>query len=480
MKTIQMLIDGEWVGNEKEQWIDVINPASGEIITRIVRGNEKHADRAVQSARKALKNKEWKSIKPFERGQFLQETARYIRENAEELAALESMDIGKPSAQAKADIEAAARYFEFYGGLADKVFGDSIPIEEDLLNVTVIEPIGVTLHIVPWNYPIQITARSVAAAIATGNVVIVKSSEDTPLTTNFLAKWFYEKLPKGVFQHLTGYGAEIGSALTSHPGINQITFTGSVPTGIAVMKSAANNVVPVTLELGGKSPNVVFKDADLNRAVPAIVNSIVQNAGQTCSAGSRLLIDETIADELLEKLVEKFKSLKVGPPANIADVGPIINEKQYNRILEILRNIENEAKILVGGEAVQVEGYENGFYISPTIIEASDHDNSFVQEEIFGPVLSVVRFSDVDEAIELANATDYGLVAGVWTKDIDVAHYVASRIESGQVFINSYGAAGGVQMPFGGYKKSGIGREKSHLAVQNYIQIKNIAVQVQL
>lgn len=480
MEKIQILIDGTWVGDENEQWIDVINPASSELITQIVRGNEKHAERAVQAARKALKSTEWRAFKPFQRGQFLQETARYIRENAEELAELESLDIGKPSGQAKADIEAAARYFEFYGGLADKVFGDSIPIEEDLLNVTVIEPIGVTLHIVPWNYPIQITARSVAAAIATGNVVIVKSSEDTPLTTNFLAKWFHEKLPKGVFQHITGYGAEIGSVLTSHPGINQITFTGSVPTGIAVMKSAANNVVPVTLELGGKSPNIVFKDADLERAVPAIVNSIVQNAGQTCSAGSRLLVDETIADELLEKLVEKFENLKVGPPANNADVGPIINEKQYDRILGILDTIDKQVKIIVGGEAVQVEGYENGFYISPAIIEASNHNNSIVQEEIFGPVLSVVRFSNVEEAIELANATEYGLVAGVWTKDIDIAHYVASRIESGQVFINSYGAAGGVQMPFGGYKKSGIGREKSHLAVQNYIQIKNIAIQVRL
>ena len=450
------------------------------MITQIVRGNEKHADAAVQAARKALESSEWKSIKPFERGQFLQETARFIRENAEELAALESLDIGKPSGQAKADIEAAARYFEFYGGLADKVFGDTIPIEENLLNVTVIEPIGVTLHIVPWNYPIQITARSVAAAIATGNVVIVKSSEDTPLTTNFLAKWFHEKLPKGVFQHVTGYGAEIGAALTSHPGINQITFTGSVPTGIAVMKSAANNVVPVTLELGGKSPNIVFKDADLERAVPAIVNSIVQNAGQTCSAGSRLLVDETIADELLEKLVEKFKNLKVGPPAANADVGPIINKKQYDQILGILDTADKQAKILVGGQPVEVEGYEKGFYISPAIIEASSHDSSFVQEEIFGPVLSVVRFSDVEEAISLANDTEYGLVAGVWTKDIDRAHYVAARIESGQVFINSYGAAGGVQMPFGGYKKSGIGREKSHLAVQNYIEIKNIAIQIRL
>ncbi|MCM3088430.1 aldehyde dehydrogenase family protein [Bhargavaea ginsengi] len=480
MKKIKMLINGEWTGNEADNWIDIINPAAGEVSAQIVRGDQSHADMAVTAAKNALESQEWKAFKPYVRGQFLTETARHIREHAQELAALESEDTGKPIKQAEADIEAAARYFEFYGGIADKVFGDTIPIEEDLLNMTVIEPIGVTLHIVPWNYPIQITSRSVAAAIATGNVVIVKSSEDTPLTTHFLAEWFHEKLPRGVFQHVTGYGHEIGAALSSHPGVNQITFTGSVPTGISVMKSAAENVVPVTLELGGKSPNVVFKDADLKRAVPAIVNSIVQNAGQTCSAGSRLLVEESIADELLGLLQDAFKKLTVGPPENGADVGPIINKKQFERISSILEQVKKEANVLIGGEAAQVEGDENGYYIQPTIVETADHDAFFVQEEIFGPVLSVVRFRDIHEAIELANATEYGLVAGVWTKDIDVANYVGSRIKSGQVFINSYGAAGGVQMPFGGYKKSGIGREKSHLAVQNYVQIKNIATKIQL
>lgn len=480
MELIKMLINGSWVGDENDQWIDVINPASGETVTQIVRGNKNHANQVVESAKIALNSPGWQAYKPYERGQFLQETAQFIRQNANELAKLEATDIGKPMAQARADVEAAARYFEFYGGIADKVFGDTIPIEQDLLNVTIIEPMGVTLHIVPWNYPIQITARSVAAALATGNVVIVKSSEDTPLTTNFLAKWFHEKLPKGVFQHVTGYGAEVGAALSSHPGINQITFTGSVPTGIAVMTAAAANVVPVTLELGGKSPNIVFNDADLERAVPVIVNSIIQNSGQTCSAGSRLLVEDTVADQLLDKLIEKFNSLTVGPPEKDADIGPVINKKQYDKILSTLENIGEKGRVLVGGQAVQVEGYEDGYYIKPTMIETSNHDESFVQEEIFGPVLSVVRFKDMSEAIELANDTEYGLVAGIWTKDIDVAHYVASRVQSGQVFINSYGAAGGVQMPFGGYKKSGIGREKSHLAVQNYIQVKNLAVQVKI
>lgn len=478
MDNIKMLIGGEWIGGD--EWIEVRNPASNDVIAQIVRGNAAHADQAVNAASKALKSKEWKAIKPYERGQLLVELANYVRENAEELAVLESNDVGKPLPQARGDVEAAARYFEFYGGIADKVFGDSIPIEENLLNVTVVEPIGVTVHIIPWNYPIQITARSVGAALATGNVVIVKSSEDTPLSTNFLAKWFHDKLPKGVFQHLTGYGAEIGVALSSHKKINQITFTGSVSTGISVMQAAAENVVPVTLELGGKSPNIVFQDADLERALPAIVNSITQNAGQTCSAGSRLLVQDTIADELLEQLVIRFGELTVGPASSNADVGPIINQKQYIRILEILDVATKRGRVLVGGKAIQVNDFENGFYISPTIIEASSHDDNYVQEEIFGPVLSVVRFHSIEEAIELANDTEYGLVAGVWSKDIDVAHYVAARVEAGQVFVNTYGAAGGVQMPFGGYKKSGIGREKSHLAVQNYVQIKNLAIHIKL
>ncbi|MCM3356636.1 MULTISPECIES: aldehyde dehydrogenase family protein [unclassified Psychrobacillus] len=478
MEKINMLINGEWVSGN--QWIDVRDPATSDVIAQIVRGNETHVDEAVAAARLALKSKEWKAFKPFQRGQLLVELAGYIRLHAEELAALESLDVGKPMNQARADVEAAARYFEFYGGIADKVFGDTIPIEENLLNVTVVEPIGVTVHIVPWNYPIQITARSVGAALATGNVVIVKSSEDTPLSTNFLAQWFHEKLPKGVFQHLTGYGAEVGAALSSHKGINQITFTGSVQTGISVMQSAAANIVPVTLELGGKSPNIVFQDADLDRAIPAIVNSITQNAGQTCSAGSRLLVQDTIADELLEQLVVRFGELSIGPASINADVGPIINQKQHERILNILSEASKQGNVLVGGKGVEVRDYENGYYISPTIIEATSHEESYVQEEIFGPVLSVVRFHSVEEAIELANETEYGLVAGVWSKDIDVAHYVAARIEAGQVFINTYGAAGGVQMPFGGYKKSGIGREKSHLAVQNYIQIKNLAIQVKI
>lgn len=294
MKNIPMLINGEWIYGDAEVLLDVENPSTGEIIAQISNASQAHVEEAVRSARRAFESDEWRQWKAFERGQLLIDFAHYIRQHAEEWSLLECRDVGKPLTQARADIEAAARYFEFYGGAADKVMGDTIPIEDGLLNAVVLEPVGITVHIVPWNYPVQITARSVAAAIATGNAVIVKSAEDTPLTTHAITEWLAEKLPTGIFQHITGLGRDVGPDLTSHPDINHITFTGSVPTGIAVMRAAAENVVPVTLELGGKSPNIVFADANMEQALEGVVRAIIQNAGQTCSAGARLLIEESI------------------------------------------------------------------------------------------------------------------------------------------------------------------------------------------
>ena len=472
-----MLLNGEWIGDSESEWLAVYNPSNGEKLTEIVNATKKQIDAAVAAAQVAFESKEWKAFKPYERGQLLMELAIHIRKNAEELAELECLDVGKPITQARKDIEAAARYFEFYAGAADKLMGDSIPIEDGLLDVTVFEPMGVTAHIVPWNYPIQITSRSVAAAIATGNAVIVKSAEDTPLTTNFLAKWFAEsELPRGIFQHVTGLGANAGSYLVSHRDVDQITFTGSVQTGITVMQAAAKNVTPVTLELGGKSPNIVFQDADLEMAASSIVNAIIQNAGQTCSAGSRLLVHDQIKEEFVSKLVEKFANLTIGQGMLDPDIGPILNKRQYEKILDYLEIGKKEGKVLFGGTAATVDGASGGNYVIPTIIDELGPDSKLAQEEIFGPVLSIFTFQNVEEAIKLANNTDYGLVAGVWSQNIDTAHYTASRVKAGQVFVNNYGAAGGIQMPFGGYKKSGIGREKGFEALRNYVQIKNLAV----
>lgn len=472
-----MLINGKWVGDDSNEWLPVFNPSNGELIAEIVKGKKEHVDEAVHAAQVAFESDEWKKVKPYERGQLLVRLAAHIRNNAEQWSKWECEDVGKPISQAKADVEAAARYFEFYGGAADKVMGDTIPIEEGILNATVLEPVGVTAHIVPWNYPLQITARSVAAAIATGNAVIVKSAEDTPLTTHAIAEWFAEsELPKGIFQHVTGLGADVGGPLAGHPGIHHITFTGSVNTGISVMKAAAENVVPVTLELGGKSPNIVFADANEELALEGIVRAIIQNAGQTCSAGSRLLIEEKYKDHFLRKLTAKFNELTIGPGIDDREIGPILNKKQFDQIINKIQDAKPAGNIIAGGESVTISGSEGGYYIQPTIIDGLDNNHPLAKEEIFGPVLTVFTFETIEEAIALANSTDYGLVAGIWTRNIDVAHYVASKVKSGQVFINNYGAAGGVQMPFGGYKKSGIGREKGFIALRNYTQVKNIAV----
>jgi aldehyde dehydrogenase (NAD+) len=476
MEKIKMLINGEWVGSSAANWLPVFNPATGEQLAEIVDATTEQVDAAVEAASIAFESKEWKAFKPYERGQLLMEMAYYIRENAAVLSELECLDVGKPISQARTDVEMAARYFEFYAGAADKLMGDSIPIEDGMLNVTIFEPMGVTAHVIPWNYPIQITSRSVAAALATGNAVIVKSAEDTPMTTNMLSKWFYNsKLPKGIFQHITGTGANVGNHLVAHEGVDQITFTGSVQTGISVMKCAADKVTPVTLELGGKSPNIVFQDADLAKALEGVVNSIIQNAGQTCSAGSRLLVHSSIKEKFVQMVVERFENLRVGQGMEDPDIGPILNKRQYEKILAYLELGKKEGKILTGGDPVIVKG-AGGFYIEPTVIDGLDPNSSLAQDEIFGPVLSVFSFDSVEEAIMLANNTDFGLVTGIWSTDINKAHYTASRIRAGQVFINSYGAGGGIQMPFGGYKKSGIGREKGFEALRNYVQIKNLAV----
>lgn len=474
MEHIPMCINGEWIFGGKD--IQVCNPSTGKPLVTISNATPEQIDQAVDNANRAFESEEWRKFKPFERGQLLVELAQYIRTHAERWAELESLDVGKPMTQARADVEAAARYFEFYGGAADKVMGETIPIEEGLLNAVVLEPVGVTVHIVPWNYPIQITSRSVAAAIATGNAVIIKSAEDTPLSTHEMVKWLKDRLPKGIIQHITGYGRDVGAYISSHPDIHHITFTGSVPAGISVMQAAAQNVVPVTLELGGKSPNIVFKDADEKQALEGVMRAIVQNAGQTCSAGARLLIERSYKDAFLTKLVTLFEKIRIGAGEQDLDMGPLLNETQFKKITSLLELAARDGQVLTGGKTLQIEGYPEGYYVAPTIVDGLDVTHPLAMEEIFGPVLTVFTFDTVKEAVSMANATPYGLVAGIWTSNLNTAHYVASRVKAGQVFINNYGAAGGIQMPFGGYKKSGIGREKGLVALRNYTQMKNIAI----
>jgi aldehyde dehydrogenase (NAD+) len=478
MTTKKMYINGKWVESSNGRVLDVINPADGNVLYQIPRGQKEDVDRAIKAARFAFESEEWQTLKPHERGRVLHKMSELIFRDKEELAKMETLDTGKPISQARSDVEAGARYFEYYSGMADKMFGETIPIEYGILDYTVREPMGVTAHIIPWNYPLQIASRSVAAAIATGNVVVLKPAEDTPSSALKLAELFEEiGLPKGVYNVVTGFGHETGAALTNHPDINQITFTGSVATGMTVMEAASKLVIPVTLELGGKSPNLVFEDCPWEDALNWVVRSIVQNAGQTCSAGSRLLVQRSIHQKFVSEVCSRMEALKLGKGLDDPDLGPILSKKQFDRIASFLDKARKlDGAILTGGERAIVDHAEEGYYLQPTVIDQVDPSSPLAQEEIFGPVLTVFPFENEEEALRLANGTPYGLVAGIWTKDVSRAHRLAGKIRAGQIFINNYGAGGGIQMPFGGYKKSGFGREKGLEALRNYTQLKNVAI----
>jgi aldehyde dehydrogenase (NAD+) len=475
-----LYIDGTWRESVSKETFISTNPSNGEPLAEVPRGTKEDIDLAVRAARKAFERVEWSEMLPAERGRILFRFGELIREQKDLLAELESLDTGKPLSQAYADVEVSARYCEYYGGIADKILGETIPVKPNILDYTLREPLGISGQIVPWNYPIQIAMRGIAPAIATGNTVVVKPAEDTPMTIMEIAK-ISEKagLPKGVLNIVTGFGNEAGSALSSHPDINQITFTGSVETGISVMKSAAQNVVPTTMELGGKSPNIVFADANLDEAAEWVVKSITQNSGQTCSAGSRLIVEKSIHNEFVKRLKSKMEKLTIGPGITNPDMGSIISEKQLERIEQYMKIAQDEGlQIITGGRSLKEGECAKGFFFQPTIIDGVQPSHRLACEEVFGPVLSVLTFESVEEALTIANGTEFGLVTAIWTENIHKAHFLASKINAGQIFINNYGAGGGVEMPFGGYRKSGFGREKGLETLRQYTQLKNIAVKI--
>ncbi len=470
----QLLIDGRWVDAVAGETIDVLDPCTAEPFCTIARGRAEDVDRAVQAAQRAL-NGDWGRMTATERGRILQRLAQLIVAHGDELAQLEARDTGKPMSVARADAAAVARYFEFYGGAADKVHGQTIPYLNGY-NVSVVRiPHGVTAHIIPWNYPAQMMGRTLAPALAMGNAAVVKPSEDACLTTLKLAELALEAgLPPGALNIVTGYGAEAGAALTAHPGIHFATFTGSPEVGIQVQQATAHNHVPCVLELGGKSPQIVFDDADLAKAAPIIVKAIVQNAGQTCSAGSRLLVQQGIYDRFVETIAQRFSALRVGTPEMDLDCGPMINAKQRSRVQTFITSaIEQGVPMLVQGQLAQGVSH-NGYFVAPALFGPVPRTHRLACHEIFGPVLSVMPFTDEEDAVRLANATEYGLVAGVWTENGGRQARMAQRIASGQVFINCYGAGGGVELPFGGVKKSGYGREKGLLALEEMSTTKTI------
>ena len=453
----------------------MLDPSDGQPYDEIQRSNPSDIDQAVRSARQCL-DSVWSKLGAAERGRMLMRLSLKITEHSEELSAIEQRDCGKPSRQARADAAALARYFEFYAGACDKLHGETIPYLDGYSVLTWREPHGVTGHIIPWNYPMQIFGRSVGGALAAGNVCVVKPAEDACLSLIRVAQLAAEVgFPAGAINIVTGYGHEVGDALARHPGIDHISFTGSPSVGTLIQQVAAQRHCPVTLELGGKSPQIVFADADLDAAIPAIVNAIVQNAGQTCSAGSRVLVDLAIYEPFLTRLGQSFEKLRVGPPAMDLDLGPLIRQSQQQRVWDFLSDAHVANITMVAQGKIVDEAPQTGFYQAPTLLRDVPISHRLAQEEVFGPVLCAMSFRNEDHAVELANATQFGLVAGVWTADGARQFRMARRLRSGQVFINNYGAGGGVELPFGGVKSSGHGREKGFEALYGFTTLKTVA-----
>ncbi|WP_417677674.1 aldehyde dehydrogenase family protein [Pseudodonghicola sp.] len=467
------LIGGKWVPAQSGETLPLVNPSDGSAICQIARGGAADIDAAVQAAQAAMDG-DWGRMTALERGRIITRIGQLVLDYADRLAVLEAMDVGKPLTQARADAIALARYCEFYGGAADKVHGQTIPFMEGYTVYTLREPHGVTGHIVPWNYPMQIIGRSVGAALTMGNAAVLKPAEEACLTALAFAHIAMEAgLPAGALNVVPGIGAEAGAALTAHPGIHHISFTGSVPTGILVQTAAAKNVVPVTLELGGKSPQLVFDDADLDAALPFLVNAGCQNAGQTCSASSRILVQRGVYDEVKRRMAEAYAAITVGPAMEDLRMGPLISARQKEIVSGFLAK-GADLTIAAQGEVVGHAPAE-GAYLCPTLFADVPGDHALARDEIFGPVQVLIPFDTEEEAVQIANSTDYGLVASIWSRDGSRQMRLAKKLHAGQVFINNYGAAGGVELPFGGVGKSGHGREKGFEALYGFSQLKTVA-----
>ena len=469
----QNYINGAWVDGATGETIDIENPATGESLGTIARATEADVNRAVDAARQCVRDRTLIDMHPGARGRLLLDMSRWLAEHRDEIIEWLTLDSGKSLVEAGWEADTGVRYLEYYGGLADKIEGRYVPLGAGYTDYVVPVPYGVSAHIIPWNYPGDITARGLGPAFAAGNALVIKSPELDPITGTFFARAAEAVgVPSGAINVIAGYGHDAGAALAAHPDINQITFTGSVETGQKVLASAAQTVIPAVVELGGKSAGIVLDDVDLDLLTEQTRWAIYANTGQVCSAMSRLLVPDHLHDDVVDRLVTMAEAIDVGPGMDGHEMGPLISAPQLERVTRYTRiGTEDGATAVTGGERLDRDGH----FFQPTIFTGVTNDMTIAREEIFGPVLSVLTYDGIANAVEIANDSDYGLVAGIFGNDLDQATWAADRLEAGQVFVNEW-FAGGIETPFGGVKKSGFGREKGQAAINTYFQTKAVAI----
>ncbi len=476
----KFFVNGKWTSGGSTDAFELRNPATGETTGRVPRATKDDVREAIEVARGAFEAPSWRDMEQTKRGKLLMQLASLMRQNFDELSKLETLNQGKPIRESKGDVAWTIRAFEYWAGVADKIEGETIPVTPNRLTYTNREPLGVTAHIIPWNYPLALAARSLAPALAAGNTIVAKPAELTPMTLLKIAEYAQKAgLPDGVLNVVTGSGAVVGKALVSNSDIDGITFTGSTETGRQIMETAAENVTPVLLELGGKNPNIVFPDADFEKAVQMAKYAIFTNAGQMCWAGSRLFLHSDIYEKFLGELKRQTELLKIGPGLDEkTELGPLVSKDQQEHVMRYIKSgREDGAHLVTGGSVPEAPTLSNGYFLQPTIFTDVKPDMKIGCEEIFGPVLTVFKFNSVDEVVQMANNTQFGLYAGIWTNNLKLAHRVVNQLEAGVVAVNDYLVAY-PQTPFGGYKDSGIGYESGLQAISHYTRIKSVTFNV--